>query len=185
MKKFSTQIAFIFLLFCSFNKSFSQLSDGGTPAGFKLANDNRLVAEIMPPFNIDSMFTDDSINQLYKDRPYRFGYNHLVNYNINNSGRIVALANGDRIWQLDVKSPGALSINLAFSNFHLPIGARLFVYSKDHSQILGAFTSKNNYQDKYFGTELIYDDEVVVAYDEPVTVAGQGTFTLFRLTHGY
>ena len=78
-----------------------------------------------------------------------------------------------------------MSINLAFSNFYLPPGAKLFVYSKDHSQVLGAFTSKNNIPDKFLGTELIRGNEVIVEYFEPKAVRRQGTFILFRVTHGY
>ncbi len=95
------------------------------------------------------------------------------------------LPNGDCLWQLDIRARGAYSINLAFSNFVLPAGARLFVYSKDHQQILGGFSSKNNNPDNHFGTELISEDEVVVEYDEPAQVRGQGSFTLFRVTQGY
>ncbi len=176
-------VSFVFVLFTTV--AFSQLSEGGTPAGFKLAPTNHLMVEQMPVFDIDSMYAEDAVNAQHKEHPFRFGYNHLVNYNIQNSGRIVTQSNGDRIWQLDVRSSGAISINLAFSSFYLPDGAKLFVYSPDHTQILGAFTSANNYQDHYFGTDFIYDDEVIVEYDEPANVSGQGTFTLFRVTHGY
>ncbi|MDB5284879.1 MAG: Por secretion system C-terminal sorting protein [Bacteroidota bacterium] len=166
-------------------KSFSQLSEGGIPPGFKFADARRLNVISMPAINVDSMLADDAVNDMYKERPYRFGYNHLVNFGLNNSGTWTTLSNGNRIWQLDIKAAGAFTLNFAFSHLKLPVGAKLFVYSKDGSQVLGAFTSKNNYADGLFGTELINGDEAVIEYFEPVEARGQGSLILFRITQGY
>ena len=183
--KFVHRIFFSVLL-CAFAiQSFSQLSAGGTPPGFQFAPSGRLPIVSMPAINIDSLLSEDAINEQHKGTPYRFGYNHMVNFNPQNSGKWTVLSNGDRIWQLDVKTPGSYTINLAFSNFKLAPGAKLFVYSKDHAQILGGFTSTNNSADKLFGTELIYGDEAVIEYYEPAAANGQSSFTLFRITQGY
>jgi len=184
--KYSCFRAFALILsVLAFAQVFSQLSEGGRPLGFKLAPSNRLHIEKMPAVDVASLLKEDSIDNLYKDRPYRFGFIHQVNYSPDNSGVWTSLPDGSRIWQIDVKSAGAYTINLAFSNFYLPPGAKLFIYSKDHSQVLGGFTSKNNSADKFFGTELINGDEVVVEYIEPAEVRGLGTFILFRIVHGY
>ncbi|HWB64528.1 MAG TPA: T9SS type A sorting domain-containing protein [Chitinophagales bacterium] len=163
----------------------AQRSEGGTPAGFKFAPVGDLRPEVMPAINTDSLLQDDEVNSRYTDKPYRFGYNHIVNYNYNNSGRWVNLPSGDRLWQIAVQAPGAYSINLAFSNFHMPAGAKMYIYSADGSQLLGAFTAKNNLPDKFFAADLLLTDEVIVEYDEPQNVRGQGSFTLFRVTQGY
>jgi len=139
----------------------------------------------MPAINVDSLLNEDALNERDKGRPYRFGYNHFVNYSPDNSGNWTSLSDGDRIWQLDVKTAGSYTLNLAFSNFHLPAGAKLFVYSKDHAQLLGGFTDANNTPDNFFGTELINGDEAVIEYYEPAQAQGQGHFTLFRITQGY
>lgn len=165
--------------------TFAQLSEGGIPAGYKFTNVVRLETELMPPVDLDALAAEDAIRDQYKGHPFRFGYNHIVNFNLNNSGTWITLSNGDRVWQLDIKSPGALTINLAFSNMYLPEGAKLFVYSKGKEELLGAFTSRDNKSDGLFGTELINDEEVIVEYDEPLAVAGRGTLTVFRVTHGY
>jgi hypothetical protein len=165
--------------------SSAQLSEGGTPPGFRYAPAAGLPVIKMPAVNVDSMLEEDSVDQIFKGHPYRFGYNHLVYYKPENSGTWTNLPNGDRIWQLDVKTPGAYSVNLGFSGFHLPAGAKLFVYSKDGSQVLGGFTSANNTPDKFFGTELIHGDEAVLEYYEPAGALGQSSFILFRITQGY
>ena len=175
-----------FLLFSvSSNQTFAQLSPSGTPPGFKFGPVSRLQAHIMPAINVDSMLQEDAVNGQNKSVPWRFGYVHLVYFKPDNSGLWTTLPNGDRIWQLDVKTPGSYTINLAFCNFHLPAGAKLFVYSRDHSQVFGGFTSDNNTPDKLFGTDLLNGDEAIVEYYEPAAVKGQGSFILNIVTQGY
>lgn len=161
----------------------AQLTEGGIPAGFSMRTG--VTAHTMPAFNVDSMLNEDAVNEQYKDRPYRFGYNHMVNFGLNNSGTWTTLANGDRVWQLAIKSVGAYTLNFGFSHFYLPEGAKLFFYTADRKQVIGAVTSKQNTRDHFFGTDLLYSDEAVVEYYEPAAVVGQGSLILFRVTHGY
>lgn len=164
--------------------TYAQINDGTTPPSFKFGQGLRIPVEVMPPIPLQTLQEQDSINDLQKG-PYRFGYNHIVNFTTANSGVWKTLPNGDRIWLLRIQSPGAQTINLAFGNFILPHGAKLYVYAPDHSMVLGGFTDRDNHADQLFGTELIDGDDVIVEYYEPQAVANQGSFTLFRVTHGY
>ncbi|MFN8713419.1 MAG: T9SS type A sorting domain-containing protein [Bacteroidota bacterium] len=159
--------------------------EGGQPLSFKFAeNTSRVPVETMQPFNVDSMLTVAHQQDAVKG-PYKFGYNHFVNINLRNSGVWQNLPDGTRFWRVAIKCPGAVSVNLAFNNFHIPEGGKLFVYSTDRQQILGAFTSTSNFADQLFGTELITGEEVMVEYIEPAAVAGQGTMNIYRITHGF
>ena len=182
-KRFLLLASFIILLLPQL--LFSQQSVGNNPPGFKFAPAANLPVVSLPAINRDSMLAEDAIDEHFKGRPYRFGYNHLVYYTPENSGTWTELSNGDRIWQLDVKARNSFSLNFGFSNFKLPAGAKLFVYSKDGKQIQGAYTEKNNTPDKFFGSELIQGDEAVLEYYEPKAVKGQSSFILFRITQGY
>jgi len=163
----------------------AQLGEPGKPATFKFdALNSRVPFVTMPFVNTDSLIGEDELRDAAK-MPYRFGHNHLVRYSLDNSGHWEVLPNGVRTWRLGVNCPGAMTVNLAFEDFHLPQGAQLFVYTPDHATVLGAFTSKHNWADKKFGTELLPGESVIVEYVEPAAVAGQGTLTLFRVTHGY
>ncbi len=177
---------FSLILFCSIINA--QNSQGGKPFSFdtnlREISIQNLKEEILPPFDLASMQAEDSVNDQSKG-PFRFGYNHDVNYSLNNSGIWIILPNGDRLWQLSIKSPGALSMNLAFDDFFMPEGAKLFVYSPDKSYTIGAFTSINNQDDKAFATDLLLGDAVVLEYYEPIAVANKGHLKLFRITHGY
>lgn len=169
-----------------FNTAFAQLSQGGRPLSFGKYFDAKtaIVFEEMPAVDIAALKAEDAINDLNKG-PFRFGFNHYVNFNLNNSGTLTTLANGDKLWQLGIRSKDALSVNLAFDDFYMPVGAKLFIYSADKNFVIGAFTSKNNDASNMFATDLLPGDAIVIEYYEPASVADQGRLNLFRVTHGY
>src|SRR5262245_34917873 len=123
----------------------AQINEGGTPVGIT----NNLVSQVnytnMPSFNLQQMQAEDAINDQQKGC-WRFGFNHEVSLTQQNSGIEIAVPGG-RLWLLGVHSAGALSLNLTFKNFHLPEGAKMFIYNPDGTDVLGAFTSANNQQD--------------------------------------
>src|SRR5690606_16857099 len=108
-----------------------------------------------------------------------------TDYNFGNSGRWTTLENGDRIWQIRFQSKDAITMNFIFSNFFLPKGGAIYLYSHDHSDLLGAYTERQNNDDKMLGTWLVEGDDVWIEYYEPKKVQGQGSFTISNITHGY
>jgi len=168
------------------NIATAQHSQGGKPLSFdkKFQSTEAVQFKSMPYFDLAVLKAEDEINTQNKG-PFRFGYNHFVNYNLKNSGKWITLANGDRVFQLGLKSAGAISLNLAFDDFFIPEGAKLFIYTHDKKYIIGAFTNKNNDISNKFATDLIPGDALVIEYFEPAAVANLGRLNLFRVTHGY
>ncbi|KAF9936507.1 hypothetical protein BGZ67_002276 [Mortierella alpina] len=67
------------------------------------------------------------------------------------------------VWQLEIYSKSALSLNLIFSDFQLPANAEFYVSGKRH--VLGAFTAQvNNKPDGVFATAPIAGDRVLLSY---------------------
>jgi len=168
-------------------ESISQIEQGGLPFSFENPQliKSALIFETMPAVDGEKLLAEDSINAAFKDVPWRFGENIDVSLNPNNSGVWDLLPKGDKIWRLGIKCPGAFTINLTFDDYHLPPGARLFVYNIEKTHIIGAFTDFNNQEDKVFATTLIMGDEIVIEYYEPPYPAFQGELNLSRVTHGY
>jgi hypothetical protein len=112
-----------------------------------------------------------------------------VNYDLNSAGTWTVLTNGDRIWQLEISCPNALSINLLYDKFWLPERAKFFIYSHNKKHSIGAFTSINNKGDKEkpqgFATGLIYGDRVILEYYLPEDVKEQGIISISYVVHGY
>ncbi len=121
--------------------------------------------------------------------PPRFGYPHKVNYDLTNSGTWQVLPNGDKLWQLNVICPGALSVNFCYDKFWLPEGGKFFVYSKDRKHSIGAFTYKNNKGDNInprgFATGLVYGNDVVLEYYQPKDISSEAIISIEYVVHGY
>jgi Viral BACON domain/Secretion system C-terminal sorting domain/Trypsin-like peptidase domain len=185
------KIFYVVLLTISFSfinlAGFSQINQGGSPLSFQ--NPQRITGtvpiEIMPKVDVNRLLAEDSLNEVYKDVPWRFGENIPVSFDLNNSGIWDVFPKGDRIWRLGIKCPGAYTINLTFDNYLLPPGATLFVYNIDKTQIIGAFTDFNNREDSVFATTLVRGEEIVIEYYEPSGPAFPGKLHLNRVTHGY
>ena len=94
-------------------------------------------------------------------------------------------SDGNSIWTATITSENALALGLYFSDFYLPKGASLFVYSPDKKQVIGSFNHLNNTQSGLFATELIFGDKLVIEYNEPATVAGLGHFTIDEVLHAF
>src|SRR6218665_4951 len=184
MKKLVLSVLALTSALCA-NTVSAQLSQGGLPVSFgKHFEAAQAVSFVnMPSFDLAAMQAEDAVNNQSKG-PFRFGFNHMVNLGLNNSGTWTALPNGDRLWQLGIKSKGAKSINLAMDDFFMPEGAKLFIYTPDKSVVIGAFTSANNDVSNHFATDLVNGESIILEYYEPVKVAGQGRLNIFRVTHG-
>lgn len=166
----------------------AQISQGGTPLSLKypiLKAQSAIPAERMPDFDIDYFRTEDSIEQAEGDIPFRFGAPFDVDYNLGNSGMWEELSNGDRLWRLQIESPGAYTLNLIYDDFWLPEGANLYIYNKSLDYIIGAFTNANNKDHGMFATQPVKGDHCILEYYEPANVNGQGRISISRVVHGY
>ncbi len=178
---------FVFALAISMTtSSLAQISQPSTPKSFLYDHlDKDVPVEVMKDFDVQSLKEEDLALDTIKDIPPRFGHNLYVDINMEKNGKWEVLENGDKIWRLDISSPGAYTINLTFDNYHLPPGAELFVYNKERSSVLGAFTDFNNQNDGYFATTLIEGDFITLEYYEPSQASFSGELNLEMVTHAY
>lgn len=178
-------IAFLAMLF-SFTTLVGQISQPGIPASFHhthLKNDVPVIK--MVPVDVAALLQEDLIFDTIKDIPWRFGKNIPVSINPDSNGIWEYLENGDKLWRTSIHSPGAYTLNLTFNQYHLPPGARLFVYNEDKSMVIGAFTDFNNQEDGYFATTLVDGDLITIEYYEPADAAFAGELNLETVTHAY
>lgn len=188
-KRVSTSFVFLFVFICTY----AQLSTNESPISFsmgsKLIETKRSMTAItMPELNMSEIEKEDAEDE-EDDNPPRFGFLHKVNYDLENSGIWYELPNGDKLWQLNVICPGALSINFCFDRFWLPEGGKFFIYSKDRKHSIGAFTNKNNKGDRDnirgFATGLVYGNDVIIEYYQPKNVTSDAIISIEYVVHGY
>ncbi len=135
--------------------------------------------------DLSNLIAEDKINDKDKSIPWRFGYDHYVNFGLANSGKWSTLANGDRLWRVNFISPKALSMNLIFDEYYLPVGAKVFIYNDDHSEVLSVFTHEHNSPEEILGTWMVSGERIWIEYFEPKKVTGQGRLNIGNIIHGY
>ncbi|MBQ4420928.1 MAG: trypsin-like peptidase domain-containing protein [Bacteroidales bacterium] len=175
-------------LFLIVNIGYCQLSTKELPVSFSY--NKKYKGKVYEQSRLDlNLFYEEDEQNKQDSSFYRFGYKHKVNYSLDNSGEWITLDNGDRLWRLEIYCPEALSINLLYDKFWLPDGAKLFVYSADKRQAIGAFTSANNKGTKEelrgFATDLIYSDDIFIEYYVPKGITDIGMISIAYIIHGY
>ncbi len=164
----------------------AQTTNQGNPKSWTEKNvPQQIDYKIMPSFDLAAERQTDAINDANYTGPWRFGYKHLVQYNLQNSGTWHTLADGSRIWRLGLYSKDALTMNLLLENVQLPDGANLYLYNPRSRELRGAYTAANNNTDRILGTTLLTGEELVLEYYEPRNVQGQGSLTVAAVVHGY
>ncbi len=147
MKRLLTFFLCIFVCF----STRAQLSTNEKPISFKrsveIDTNRQIDTKTMPSLDMEAITKEDLEDEEY-GYPPRFGYSHKVEYNLQNSGTWHELSNGDKLWQLTISCPKAVSINLLYDKFWIPEGGKMFIYTPDKKQYIGAFTYQNNKGDK-------------------------------------
>jgi lysyl endopeptidase len=180
MKK-SLLLLFLFV----FSGLLAQVTNQGNPLSWKLTQLRSVTPVLMAEINLSELMAEDYINDAKWDIPWRFGTEILVDINTNNSGVWDVLENGDRIWRLNILSPGANTLNFIFNDFYLPPGATLYLYNDEKTDLLGAYTSAQNRGDNFLGTWFVDGDNVWIEYFEPRSQRNNGRLQLSKVVHGY
>jgi len=161
-----------------------QIAHGGTPYEYALKSASELPFEIMPLVDNDAMIARDAYIW-NKNGPYNFGEKTELDLGPDNSGIWRTLKNGDRIWNLGIRSVGAYSLNLIFSEYELAPGARVFIYNEDKSDYIGGFDHRNNKSHGKLATTLVSGEAIIIEYYEPQAVKGLGRLRVGSVTHAY
>ncbi|HZH70557.1 MAG TPA: secretion system protein Por, partial [Flavobacteriaceae bacterium] len=173
-------------IFLSFSFLLSaQVTNEGVPESWNWTEKKTLTPIKLPSFDLKALQDEDANFDHQIDRPWRFGKEFEVNYGLNNSGEWSELENGDRVWRIRFHSKGAITLNFLLEDFHIPRGAKIYLYNNDQSALLGAYDASQNNEDKVLSTWLVEGDDVWVEYFEPHQVAGEGNFTIKKVVHGY
>ena len=174
----------VILLSLTLNST-GQLSFGGIPASFNIL---KKAAAIIPVIDMEPVDNNQLLIDEQSDpknlKTFCFAKTFKVDISPDFSGRWENTKDM-KIWRLGLRSKGAWSLNLIFDKMIIPKGASLFIYSKGHEKVLGAFTSDNEQSSGYFSTYPIAGDEIVVEYDEPVGSAYPGELHLSSVNHDY
>lgn len=169
----------------------AQISHGGQPLPWDAMPDAKTrgidndLYVTMPEFDLTEQLRLDSLEASDLKSGYRFAYKFMTDYTPDNSGVRFTLPDGTKVWRLGIRSVKARSINIMFSKYRLPEGARLFLYNRDRTEILGSFNHLNNSKLELLPIAPIQGDELIVEYQEPAKVAFPGELVVGEVNHGY
>jgi len=152
---------------------------------YNLKHSNKLPIISLPYFDVQQLIEEDKKNEKHSNKPFRFAKAFDVNIDIKKDGLEEEIPNSGNIWRLKVKSSGAYSLNIIFGKFELPIGAELFIYNVDKTQIVGALTKTNNNKAKVVPIQPIKGDELIIEYYEPNEIPFKGKLILSKIGHDY
>ncbi len=161
----------------------AQPAAGGLPWG--LAPDyidplKTMSAHRLTPPDMERIRQEDERNP-----GFRYTAPMQAELDLHNSGQWTTLPNGDRFWTLKLHAPGARALAVLYDDFYLPPGARLFMYSEDGKQVLGAYTQRNNSRTNRFLTGFIHGETALLEYFEPASQYGEGWLRIFRVDYAY
>jgi lysyl endopeptidase len=166
---------------------FAESSDGPSeqPAAFTHAvRPMTLVSPVIPePVDLAAILQEEQ--QRPQGSPYRFAISRPARATPQNDGMWEDLDGSTMLWRLPINSPGALSLSLGFSRYHMPAGGKLFIYSADQRQVRGPFTSRDNRGDGTLDTPLIAAGSIIVELTIPLAEVPQLELELTRINHGF
>lgn len=144
----------------------AQISEGGLPPSFRFATGLRSTGqavEIPVHFSVEDLKSVDAW-RVSQGAPLTIAKVIDTDLNISQDGAWTTLPDGQKVWQLPLKAPGAIALLLYYSDFYIPEGGKLYIYNVDKSQVLGAYTTRSHPQNGPFATELIAGDEIILEY---------------------
>ena len=174
-----------FILFFTIFTAFPQGGGDDLPESWNLNLDRVPNIIRLPILDFENIVQQDSINDLDKTMPWRYGIEIPLSLNMEHGGLWTDLPDGGRIWQATIKSSGALNLSVNFNDFFLPRGSRLQLYNDDHTDIISALTNNQNSSEGQLGTWFVEGDIIWIEYYQPPRTQGSPRLNIESVIHGY
>ena len=169
---------------------FSQISHGGQPLPVNASAYTRALQPMaipfveMPSFDLQQALLRSS-DEEKRFRSLEFAHKFHVSLRPDNSGITFTTLDNRKVWRVGIRSRNAYSVNILFSKFRLPEGAKVFVYNSDQSEVLGSFTHENNSELNLLPVQPIAGDEIIVEYQEPLDAPFKGEIEIGEVNHDF
>ncbi len=139
---------------------------------------------LAPELNRDALALED-LDRLEQGLPYRFALPEEVSLKPDATGTWEALPSGRSLWRLRIHSQDVLSLNLGFTRFWLPYGARLLIYPATGEGPVLVYDELDNAAHGELWTSVLLTDEVVVELEVDPALRWQIDLELTSIGRGY
>src|SRR5215471_2369927 len=90
------------------------------------------------------------------------------------------------VWVSTITSEGARKMRVQFSDFSLPAGARVFVYSNSEPDVyFGPYEGRGPWNDGTFWTPSMPGDQIIIEYTAPAGNTAIAPFKVSKIAHIY
>ncbi len=168
---------FLFVLFFA-SISWTQITDLGLPEILKKTISKTDIYKVLP--SIDTTFKSPS-----REKMVEYGKPISLELNILDFAKKDTLKDGSIVYQYGFWCKKAVSVNVVFSQFKLKQGSTLYLVGATNNTYVGAYTSLNNSESNYLGTDLLYDEKVIIELKEPKENRNTSLLLLETVVHGY
>ena len=170
------------LIFLSIYSFLAQETEPPISLNWPITPQERLV---LPTIDLSLIKKEDSINDLDKTIPWRYGILRPIALNTQNSGLWTTLPNGDKVWRLAITSPGAVNLSLNFNTFNLPTGSTLQLYNGSKDDFSKVYNPSNNRNSNTLGSWFLEGNTIVVQYYQSSLTSTIPQLEIGSLIHGY
>ena len=184
-------LSLIISVFCSISL-YSQVSEGGIPTSFSIQGLSTIiptstVSSQQPPIDTpiivteyvyDSILNTVEVDSFTEDGSQTVGLNISKVIFLKTQSNVLSLPEG-KLYRIRVTATNAKGIGFIFSNFSLPNGAKMYVYSPDSLFVLGAFTNINNNADNKLVTSILPYPSAIIEVFYPT---GSDMLLSFKVT---
>lgn len=141
------------VLFSTIYSAQAQISQGGLPLSLR----NKVSYSNVPLSSYSNPDWNAYLEQASADfnQPYLAGLYTTANFGFPESGQLITLDNGQRIWRGQIRVQDAPAIGLMYDKFALPKGVQLYLSNEVQNQVLGAFDATNNDPSGVFVTDAV------------------------------
>ena len=121
-------------------------------------------------FNPADYLSQESWTETVQTKPLSVGrvIDHQVDFA--EAAQLVGTVEGRNIYRLKIEIEGTpVGSNLYYDDFYIPEGGKLYIYSPEGKQVLGAYTHASHTQHGAFATEPISGNTLILDYEAPIT----------------
>ncbi|MAB57803.1 MAG: hypothetical protein CL524_09700, partial [Aequorivita sp.] len=139
----------------------------------------------LPPLDTQLILQQDSINDLDKSMPWRYGIEMQLDLNMWRDGLWTTLPNGAKIWRATIHSADAMNLSVNFSDFYLPPGSKLQLYNQERTDVTQTFDHDQNRINGQLGTWFVEGDIIWIEYYQPPGTPNTARLQINSVIHGY
>ncbi len=140
---------------------------------------------VLEPLKTDELRSAKAKDKASDFRVFRFAVNRPLKLNMKELGAWSQAQDGSYVWTFSIQSPKAISTSVLFEDYHLPKGAKLFVYGQEGLRDR-ALSQINNSASGILQIAPKLGDKLHFIYQAPQGDKSRDLpFRITRLSHGF